>query len=267
MIRAIALLSMLAAAPATAQPFIAPSGSTVPENLLRIVVTLDAPVAVADPLEHLQLIDAAGVAIGHAFLPQVLVSADGRALTLTLHPGRVKADVAPNRAIGRVLRRGDVVSLRLDRALGGPKHVTWRVGAADTQGPSPSAWRIIAPAAGTRSPLRLLLDGPVDRLSGVDLIAVRGTDGERIYGKPALEPGEAVWTFTPAKVWAVGQYHVVAHPAIEDTAGNTPCAAFETVSPVSCSPAATVFSVEHSLDPVVDAVAKQVEPAGAKVSR
>ena len=65
-------------------------------------------------------------------------------------------------------------------------------------------------------------------------------------GRARLKHGETVWCFTPRHSWGVGAYAVVAHPDLEDPAGNRVCAAFEQVveSQVDCDAQAELqFSV------------------------
>src|SRR5262245_61367316 len=66
--------------------------------------------------------------------------------------------------------------------------------------------------------------------SAETLIAIRGPDGRRLAGASRLEDGETVWRFVPVRPWRASRYAVVAHPNLEDPAGNRPCAPFEVIA-------------------------------------
>jgi len=206
-----------------------PSGSTIPENLLRI--ELRFPAAPRSPLniDRVKLFDAGGREIENAFLDLALPSADSRRVTILLHPGRVKSGVGANLAFGRALHAGSVVTLVVEHpALTKPVHKTWRVTAFDAESPQPTLWTFEPPRRGSRSPLVIHLDAPISS-SAEALIAIRGPDGRRLVGTASLEDGETVWRFVPARPWRAGRYAVVTHQDLEDPAGNRTCAPFELV--------------------------------------
>ena len=215
---------------------ISPSGASVPENLLRIKLEFNRVRDLAPQAIQASLLDEEGEVIDGAFLDLALPSADGRHLTLLMHPGRVKTDVGPNRALGRALKAGRRVTLVVSSPWSSiPSRRTWQVVEPDVVGPSASLWRAAAPIAGGRAPLRVALDAPVDARGG-DLIAVRNAKGGRIAGAARLEQGETVWVFTPTQPWTPGAYDIVVHPSLEDPAGNRTCGAFEAIkaSLVTC---------------------------------
>lgn len=204
-----------------------PSGPTVPENLLRIELRFSTPLRVPLSTEHVKLTDASGVEIKNAFLDLLLPGADGKSVTILLHPGRVKSGVRANLALGRALHAGDTVVLTLTHpAVAKPVRKTWQVTAFDAEPPQPARWTLAAPPPGSRTPLVLHLDMPIGS-SAEALIAIRGPNGERVIGKGSLESGETVWRFVPTRTWRAGSYAVVTHPGLEDPAGNRPCAPFE----------------------------------------
>ena len=45
--------------------------------------------------------------------------------------------------------------------------------------------------------------------------------GNKVAGKVAVEAKETVWSFTPAKAWEPGKYHLVADTQLEDRSGNS----------------------------------------------
>ncbi|HSI47911.1 MAG TPA: hypothetical protein VLA61_06560 [Ideonella sp.] len=204
-----------------------PSGASVPENLLRIELRLPRPLPQVLDMRHVKLLDAAGQVLPGALLDLPLPSADGRQLTLLLHPGRVKSGLVAHERLGLALKAGDSVTLQIDDpALGPALRKTWQVTAADRTAPEPTRWRIAPPVAGSSAALLVALDAPVSA-SGGRLIAVRGPDGQRLPGRPQLMHAETGWRFVPAQPWVAGRYTLMVHPDLEDAAGNRACALFE----------------------------------------
>jgi hypothetical protein len=206
-----------------------PSGASVPENLLRIEVRLSAPLRAPLDLSRVRLLDEQGREIPEPFLDLALTSANGRRMTLLLHPGRVKTGLGANLALGRALQAGNAVTLVIDDpALGRDLRKSWQVIAAETEGPAPSRWVMNQPVAGTRAPLVVRLQAPISAASD-DLIAVRQPGGRRASGRIRLSEGETVWTFKPVERWRTGTYALVTHPDLETPSGNRTCARFEQV--------------------------------------
>jgi hypothetical protein len=205
-----------------------PSGTTVPENLLRIELRFSEPLEPPLQADELRLIGAAGEAIEDAFLDLTLPSADDRSVIVLMHPGRVKSGVGANLALGRALHVGETVTLEVSHpSLAEPLRKTWRVTAFDPAMPLPAAWTFAPPARDSCSPLELHLGAPISA-STKDLIAIRGPDGGRFPGEAQLEEGETVWRFTPRQPWLRGRYAVVVNLELEDPAGNRPGVPFET---------------------------------------
>lgn len=206
-----------------------PAGAEVPENLLRIELRFDRPQRLPFDGRRLALLDARGEEIPRALLDLTLPSADGRRLTVLLDPGRVKRDVGPNVDAGRALVVGETVSLRvLDERPGrAPVIKTWHVTTAVSGPLAVEAWRWTPPRAGSRDALVVDLRTPISS-TGEALIAVLDGNGRRVAGRTSLGPDDAQWRFIPDKPWRREAYQVVAHPDLEDPAGNRRCAAFET---------------------------------------
>jgi hypothetical protein len=223
---------LFAAASATAliakpSVLIYPSGPTVPENLLRIKLRFSSPLQPPLTLDQIKLTGAEGVEIKDAFLDLPLPSADGKSVAILFHPGRVKSGVDANLALGRALHAGTTIVLLVNHpALAGPIRKSWQVTAFDAKSPQPSRWTFELPQRGSRSEIVLHLDKPISS-SAEHLIAIRGPNGSRIVGEAHLENGETIWRFTPARRWRKGNYAVVTHPDLEDSAGNRTCSPFE----------------------------------------
>ena len=199
-----------------------PSGPEVPANLLRISMRLAA--SVEDPLlPRLSLVRADGRPIEEPFLEQELWSPSGRVLTIMLHPGRVKSGLNARAAMGPILSAGDSVVLALD----GRPVKRWSVGPADRTGPVTSAWKVSDVRVGSKQPLVVTLDGPIDgRDAGY--LAIADAQHRRVPGDARLTNGESTWTFTPNAPWHAGTYQLVARGTLEDAAGNRLGSHFET---------------------------------------
>lgn len=217
-----------------------PSGSSVPANLLRLSIRFATPPA-GPVLARLALLRNDGSAIAQPFLEQELWSADGRVLTVLMHPGRVKSGLAAREALGPILSAGDDVTL----ALGGAALKRWRVGVPDEAGPQPSAWALSPVSAGSSKPLVVTLDAPIDGRDA-DGVAIADAYGRRIAGRARLTAGERVWTFAPASPWRAGSYTLRVRGSLEDPSGNRLDGRFE--NPASSRPgepqdAAIPFSI------------------------
>ena len=220
-----AFLALLpAAVPASASATVVavfPSGRSVPENLLRLSIVFSGRPPVP-ALPHLTLLRADGSVIDRPFLEQELWAPDGRTLTILLHPGRVKIGLIAHEMLGRALRPGETVRLAWD----GQTLKSWTVGLADTAPPDPAAWRLRTPAAGSRAPLTVTLDRPVEALDG-DLIAVASPSGYRLSGRARLGPGQTSWSFRPTAPWQAGTYALRVNPNLENPCGNRVGETFE----------------------------------------
>lgn len=221
------LALMLAAPAAFAATLVTPSGAAVPENLLRIVLHLDAPLAAPLDMRHVQLLDADGTPIPDAFLDLPLAGRDDRTVTLLLHPGRIKTGVGPNVALGQALRAGRTVLLRIDDPqLGHVVEKRWQVQAALRQRITPAQWTLHTVQRGSRTPLRIAFRQALDS-DAAAMLALQGPDGRRLTGTARLAADDSAWIFTPAQRWRPGRYMLRVHPRLEDPQGNRLCSAFE----------------------------------------
>lgn len=212
-----------------------PSGPTVPANLLRLSIRFAAQVE-SPVLPRLALLRPDGSRIEEPFLEQELWSADGRVLTVLMHPGRVKQGLKAREERGPILLVGDDVTLTLD----GRPIKRWSAGPADETGPAPSAWTLSPVRAASTRPLVVLLDAPIDGRDA-DYLAIADDRGRRVAGRGRLSQGESTWSFTPAAPWRAGTYRLVARGTLEDPAGNRLGSRFETS--VSAPPGPPVDTV------------------------
>lgn len=199
-----------------------PSGSEVPANLLRISIRFASQVE-GPVLNRVTLLHTDGRKIEGPFLNQELWSADGKVLTVLLHPGRVKSGLEARAEMGPILSAGDDVSLALD----GVSIKRWSVGPADESGPVASAWKMSEVRAGSLQSLLVTLDGPIDG-QDVDYLAIADTTGQRVAGRARLTVAERAWSFTPNAPWRAGGYKLVIRGTLEDPAGNRLGSRFET---------------------------------------
>ena len=226
----------LTTAPAAGPPphvvAIYPSGPTAPQNLLRLYLQFSAPMS---PASHgvLTLLDGRGQALKEPFLPlgYELWSPDHTRLTVLVDPGRVKRGIlhdAVLRANGRytLVVGGDWRDAEGRPLASGLSH-SFVAGPPERRAIDLAAWRTTSPQAGTREPLKLAFDRPLDRALLSSALGVSTSLGERIDGRAAIEPGETNWSFTPTKPWGAQAYQVVAQPWLEDPAGNRPGRPFE----------------------------------------
>ncbi|MEL7461806.1 MAG: hypothetical protein AAFX45_02500 [Pseudomonadota bacterium] len=214
-----------------------PTATALPENLLRFYIYFSAPMGRDDIAPAVDLLDAQGRVVEGVFLTNRfdLWSADRTRLTLLLNPGRVKTGLAANLALGRALVAGETYTLQISRfardakgcPLARPHRVTFQAVPADVSTPAPQDWKITVPGVGTRTPLTVELDGPVDHLSLAYRLRVIGPDGAPVPGRIGLDAGETRWQFTPRAPWPGSPHRITIDPQLEDLAGNRPGALFD----------------------------------------
>jgi len=215
-----------AAAPSTVVAHIFPGGDTVPENLLKFYLHFSAPMSGGGIYQHIHLRDDTGKDIELPFLEigEELWDREMKRLTLFIDPGRIKREVKPLEDIGPALVAGKQFTLVIDAAwqdaAGQPMlrraEKKFTVTAPDRTPPDPKTWKITAPAAGTKDPLRISFSEPMEQALALRLITVKG-----IAGMPALNEAGVAWSFIPDKQWTPGAQRLVIQPELEDLAGNS----------------------------------------------
>ena len=192
-----------------------PSGPEVPANLLRISLVFAQPVG-EQVLPRLELRQANGNVIDKPFLEQELWSPSGKILTVLLHPGRVKSGLIAHDTVGPVLHADGLVVLTLD----GQEIKRWKVGSDDHDGPRPSDWNVGSVRAGTREPLVVELDAPIDGRD-VDYLAVANSSrSPKSRGALGSDVGEKRWIFAPDAPWTESRYTLAVFGNLEDASGN-----------------------------------------------
>jgi hypothetical protein len=88
-------------------------------------------------------------------------------------------------------------------------------------------WKLKAPAAGTRTALRITFPTSMDHALLQRLLWVVDAGGKKVAGKVTVEENETVALFAPDRPWTAGAHHLVASTSLEDLAGNNIGRAFE----------------------------------------
>src|SRR5262249_32876469 len=152
----------------------------------------------------------------------------GKRFTLFFDPGRIKRGLKPREEVGPSLEEGKRYTLVIDRswpdAEGNPLKETFRksfrVGKPDDSQPDPKRWKLRAPAAGSRSALRITFPKSMDHALLHRLLWVVDAGGKKVPGKSEVSERETVWLFTPERPWTEGAFSLVADTRLEDVSGN-----------------------------------------------
>jgi hypothetical protein len=206
-----------------------PTPDTIPANTLRFYVYFSEPMRGGDLYRNVRLLDATGAVVEQAFVETVpeLWDPEMHRATLIVHPGRVKQGLEMGDRMGPVFRVGEsyrlVVEPEIRTARGLPlaEGFTRRytVGEEDRTSPDPEAWTVVPPPAGTRDPLRLDLDEPLDHAIVPRMLQVT-TRTEPVTGTWAVLGADDEVYFVPVDPWEPGEYGVTVAPDLEDLAGN-----------------------------------------------
>ncbi len=214
-----------------------PTGSLLPENLLRFFIHFSGPMSRGEAYARIHLVDATNHPVSDPFLElaEELWSNDGRRFTLLFDPGRIKRGLKPREEVGPVLEAGKAYTLVIDRdwldAGGSPLQSafrkSFRAGPPDETSPDPKTWKIEPPAGGTGNALLVRFPEALDRALLDRLIAVTDQNGAVVRGKIATTDGETAWRFTPREPWRAGSYRLMVGTDLEDVAGNSVARPFE----------------------------------------
>lgn len=227
-------LKALPPKPATQLTAIYPTRDVLPENLLKFYLHFSAPMSRGEVYSRVKLRDGNGKQVEAPFLElsEELWSPDGMRLTLYFDPGRIKRGLQPRELFGPALLEGGQYTLEIDPkwpdAEGNPvkapeKLITksFRVTAPDDQQPDLKRWKIFTPTAGTRIPLTIEFDEPLDSAMLVRVLSVHDANAGLVAGEVGVGKNESSWTFRPAANWKPGLHSLVVATALEDLAGNS----------------------------------------------
>ena len=215
-----------------------PTAAELPVNLLRVYVHFSAPMSEGWAARAIRVSrEDTGETLDDVFLPPEpeLWDPERMRLTMLLDPGRIKRGLVPNLEFGYPLVEGTAVRIAIDPAFrdaaGQPLKVgaerSYSIGQALRSRIDPNAWRLIAPAAGSRQPLLVQFDRPLDHGLLQHCLSVRDTAGWNVIGVAEIGEGERSWRFTPDGPWEAGEHLVVVEPRLEDVAGNSPARVFD----------------------------------------
>jgi hypothetical protein len=235
-VRAVVGRPAVARSPSTIVTHTYPSGDVVPANQLRMYLHFSAPMDWRSGFDYVALLDDRGQEVVDAFLPldADFWNDDRTRYTVFFDPGRVKRGILPNRQMGRALEAGKRYTLLVKREWrdghGLPlkeefRH-EFRASPAMERPLTMAAWKVAAPAAGTREPIVVTFPDPLDhgllrRALGV------ARSGVPLAGDVSIEGAETRWRFIPRDPWVSGDYDLVALAFLEDLAGNRIGRAFE----------------------------------------
>lgn len=207
-----------------------PSGSMLPENVLRFYVHFSVPMAPHVAFDYIKLRDASGKVDEAAFMrfKRELWSEDRTRLTVLFDPGRIKRNVATNAELGPALLAGRDYTLSVDAGWPSADGTSalpqftkqFTVTAPLRELPDVGQWRATAPCIGRREPLQIEFDRPFDRHLLVQNIRVTTEDGRDIVGAITVGEGERSWSFTPSAPWANASILIDVSPTLEDVAAN-----------------------------------------------
>ncbi|MCB9764354.1 MAG: hypothetical protein H6739_31565 [Alphaproteobacteria bacterium] len=208
-----------------------PALDALPANQLKLYLTFSAPMrSDRDVVGGVRLVEETS---GHddplAWYREELWDRDRQRLTLVFHPGRVKTDIPFAEGLGPVLMEGHRYRVEATKALQGADGQplaapwTWRftVGPADHTRPRPEDWTLDAPAAGSRDPLVLHFDEPVEPVLTETAFRVEA-DGATVPVVWAVSADSLRIEGVPAQPWAAAPHRLLREGRIEDLAGNTP---------------------------------------------
>ncbi len=221
----------LSGEPTTRVTAIYPTAQELPFNLLKFYVHFSSPMSVGKALRSVSVHRADnGERVEDVFVVMdELWDPERRRLTLLLDPGRIKRGLAPHEESGYPLIEGVGIVLTIDASLrdasGRPlaEKAEWRyaIGAALRTRVDPKVWRVSSPSAGSKEPLTVVFDRPLDHALLQHCLLVRDMAGTPLPGRASTGPREESWRFEPERPWREGRYTIAIDPRLEDLAGNS----------------------------------------------
>jgi hypothetical protein len=168
-------------------------------------------------------------------LGEELWNPQGTRFTLLFDPGRIKQGLVPNLEAGLPLVEGQQFTLLIENAWldanGVPMVEDYRkhfqVVAQDTTQPQINNWQLGSPTEGTREPLVIRFDEPLDHGLLQNTIHVESPTGTELIGSTAISANETEWRFTPDSNWQSGDYELVVEGILEARSANSLGRAFE----------------------------------------
>jgi hypothetical protein len=205
-------------------------------NVLRFTIYFSQPMRGGQEIfQQIRILGPDGKQIDEPWLLDEIWDEDEQCLIIYIHPGRIKWGVALRDAMGPVcypdkeyaLVIGGEVCDAAGRKLGKDYVKIFRTTDEDRVRIDLSAWKIQAPAAGSRQPVVVTLGKSIDHHSLKRFVNVRDAKGRPVEGTAAIGKDEKSWSFMPARSWEKGEYRIEVGGRLEDVAGNTPLRPFD----------------------------------------
>lgn len=210
-----------------------PSGNVLPENQLKFYLHFSKPMQQGDAYRHVKLIEkSSGKEVVTPFLElgEELWDSTGKRFTLYFDPGRIKRGLQPRELFGPTLEAGKEYTLVVSGSwkdasarlpLGQTFRKRFKAVEPDQSMPNHRKWKVSSPQAGTKKPLRVELDEPLDHAMLHRVLIVDDPTGRIVRGEPTVSKQETVWEFTPVEPWAAGIHTLKIETTLEDRAGNS----------------------------------------------
>lgn len=207
-----------------------PLADTLPENLLKLYIQFSEPMQTGSALEHVYLLDKNRDTLDRIFLnlqPELWGDGD-RVLTLWIDPGRIKRDLVLNKQLGNPLHKNqhyelviaadwkDQRGLKLKNGFSKKFIATGRT----DQRLNIDKWHLQIPHRGSKQPLVITFDQPLDHYLLQESISILSTKGASVKGNVELPGKDKEWKFTPTENWKAGSYKIRVDARLEDLAGN-----------------------------------------------
>lgn len=207
-----------------------PNADTLPENVLRMYIYFSSSMNIGEAYEHIHIRDDKGNKLEKPFLivDQELWDIGRERFTLLFDPGRIKRGIRSNIDLGVPLRTGNVYHLVIDPgwrdgygnelACGYEKQIFIKDAMRSVL--TTDRWEITEPEVGTREPVIIRFDRPLDHALTLKYISVSNALAGTVAGVAALRDDDREWVFVPDDPWAAGRNTLEISPLLEDPAGN-----------------------------------------------
>ncbi len=205
-----------------------PQGDTLPENNLKLYLQFSHAMLTGNAIDHITLLHGKDT-LQDVFLdlqPE-LWDTTGKVLTLWLDPGRIKRGLVLNRERGNPLKRGDNYQLIISSKWKDSRGLNLQeysknfvAGPWDDQQPDINKWQLNLPLSGTKDPMVIKLNEPLDHYLLQESVTVLNSRGVPVQGTCSVSNNDGTWEFTPTQPWLAGNYILRVDARLEDLAGN-----------------------------------------------
>jgi len=214
-----------------------PGTDQLPANLLKFEIYFSRPMRHgAEVFSRIRLLDQSGKEIPSPWRDIELWSPNSPCLSLYIHPGRIKQGVNLREEFGPVLVPGQTYTLVIDAAmrdaagapLGKEFRKTFKAGPELHKKIELAAWKVTAPVAGTREPIVIAFDRPIDAFGIFRFLRIIDPAGNPLDYSTNRTPHH--WLsqeWSPKQPWQKGIYLIKVDPQLTDVAGNTPHTVFD----------------------------------------